>query len=145
MRATTLALSTILLTAPSAFAEMHEVKMLNRGTAGAMVYEPDFLVMKPGDTVKFINGSAGHNAVTIEGMIPSGYEGFKGKLSEEIEVTLDQEGFYGIKCSPHYAMGMIMVIRVGDALLPDDFVAADAPEQAKKRFDGILARNGFGQ
>ncbi len=134
------------LAAPTAaVAEMYEVKMLNRGAAGPMIYEPDFLSLQPGDKVKFLNASAGHNAVTIEGMVPEGNAGFKGRLNEEIEVTLDQEGFYGIKCSPHYAMGMVMVIRVGESALPASFVAADAPERARKRFDEILARNGFGK
>lgn len=145
MRLVLLALLASLAVPSAAFAEMYEVQMLNRGAAGAIVYEPDFLHLKLGDTVKFRNGSTGHNAATIEGMIPDGYSRFKGKLSEEIEVKLDQEGFYGIKCSPHFGMGMVMVIRVGDAPLPEDFVKADVPEPARKRFDEILVRSGLSQ
>lgn len=145
MRQIVFSLVLALINPTAALAEVHEVKMLNRGTAGPMIYEPDFLSLQPGDKVKFLNASAGHNAVTIEGMVPDGNAGFKGKLNEEIEVTLDQEGSYGIKCSPHYAMGMVMVIRVGEAALPATFVAADVPDRAKKRFNEILARNGFGK
>jgi len=32
-------------------AEMHQIQMLNRGEAGPMVFEPDFLRIEPGDTV----------------------------------------------------------------------------------------------
>jgi pseudoazurin len=110
-----------------------------------MVYEPDFLQIAPGDTVKFIKTTSGHNAATVEGMVPEGHEGFLGKINEEIEVTLDEKGFYGIKCSPHYGMGMVMVIRVGDSDLPASFPAADVPERAKKRFVEILERNGYGK
>lgn len=38
----------------SAFAQTHEVLMKNRGSAGPMVYEPDYLEIQPGDTVKLI-------------------------------------------------------------------------------------------
>nr|WP_304074714.1 plastocyanin/azurin family copper-binding protein [Maricaulis maris] len=29
-------------------------------------------------------------------------------------MTFDEEGLYGIKCAPHYAAGMIVLIEVGD-------------------------------
>ncbi|MEW9807666.1 pseudoazurin [Mesorhizobium sp. ZMM04-5] len=145
MRSQILALFLSLSASSSALAEMHEVRMLNRGAAGPMVYEPEFVHARPGDTAKFLNGSRGHNAVTVDGMLPEKSSGFKGNLNEEIEVSLDQEGFYGIKCSPHYAMGMVMVIRVGDAALPDDFVRADVPARARRRFGEIIARAGLAQ
>lgn len=143
MRKLLLGLALSVVTLASAHAEMHEVKMLNRGAAGPMVYEPDFLEIAPGDTVKFLNASAGHNAVTMDGMVPEGHEGFKGKLNEEIEVTLDENGFYGIKCSPHVAMGMVMVIKVGESALPRSFMEAEMPARARKRFEEILGRAGI--
>lgn len=130
------------LSAP-AHAEMHEVKMLNRGALGPMVYEPEYLEVAPGDTVKFINGSPGHNAATLQGMVPDGHPGFLGRINEEIEVTLDQEGFYGVKCSPHLGMGMVMVIRVGETALPESFMGAKIPPRARKRFEEILGRAGI--
>jgi len=145
MRALLLGLSLFLTAFQFAQAEMHEVKMLNRNASGPMVYEPDFLQVAPGDTVKFIAATSGHNAATVDGMVPEGTAGFKGGINEEIEVTLDAEGFYGIKCSPHFAMGMVMVIRVGDAKVDAGFAATKVPARARKRFDEILARNGFGK
>ncbi|WP_104663645.1 pseudoazurin [Ensifer adhaerens] len=145
MRPLLLGLS-LAFTAPQfAQAEMHEVKMLNRNASGPMVYEPDFLQVAPGDTVKFIAATSGHNAATVDGMAPDGAPGFKGGINEEIEVRLDEEGFYGIKCSPHFAMGMVMVIRVGDAEIGEGFARAKVPARARQRFDEILARNGFGK
>lgn len=144
MRAVTASLILLASLVPAS-AEMHEVKMLNRGAAGPMVYEPDFLAIAPGDKVKFLNASAGHNAATIDGMVPDGYPGFKGKLNEEIEVTLDQPGFFGIKCSPHVGMGMVMVIKVGDAELPANFTQSEIPTRARKRFEEILTRAGVTQ
>src|SRR5690606_36022004 len=52
--------------ATPAFSAEHEVKMLNKGSDGqAMVFEPAFLKVKPGDTVKFVPTDKGHDAETI--------------------------------------------------------------------------------
>ncbi|WP_082453587.1 pseudoazurin [Rhizobium sp. Leaf262] len=122
-----------------ALAETFEVKMLNQGEKGSMVFEPDFLALKPGDKVRFIATNKSHNAATIDGMVPEGATGFKGKINEEIEVAFDHPGFYGIKCSPHYGMGMVMLIKVGDATLPESYKAINHPARAKPRFDALMA------
>ena len=121
-----------------ALAETFEVKMLNQGEKGSMVFEPDFLQLKPGDKVKFIATHKSHNAATIDGMVPEGAQGFKGKINEELEVSLDHEGYYGIKCSPHYGMGMVMLIKVGDAALPESYRSVAHPARAKPRFDALI-------
>ncbi|HEV7317623.1 MAG TPA: pseudoazurin [Ensifer sp.] len=134
------ALFSLGLAANPAFAEPIEVKMLNRGESGSMVFEPDYVELKPGDSVKFLVGHKSHNAASIEGMVPKGYAGFKGQINEEIEVTFDTPGFYGIKCSPHFAMGMVMLIKVGDAELTETFRKIEVPGRARGRFDAIFAR-----
>ena len=58
-------------------AETVEVEMLNRGEKGSMVFEPDFLALQPGDSVKFIATNKSHNAATIDGMVPDGHPGFR--------------------------------------------------------------------
>ncbi|MDF7679692.1 pseudoazurin [Enterobacteriaceae bacterium ESL0689] len=130
----------LLAISTSAFAQTYEVLMKNRGAAGPMVYEPDYLAIQPGDSVKFIRTHKSHNAASIAELSPAGYKGFVGKIDEEIEVKYDQPGFYGIKCSPHYAMGMVMMIKVGDATLPDSYRAFKAPGVANKRFQQIYSR-----
>jgi len=129
-----------LLTGSAAFAEMHEVKMLNKGPDGEiMVFEPAFLQVAPGDTVKFLATDRGHNAETLDGMVPESAEGFEGRINEEIEVTLDSAGLYGVQCKPHYAMGMVMTIAVGEVeAAPDDFLEGRIPPRAKERFEAQL-------
>lgn len=127
----------LLLTATVAQAETHEVKMLNRNDQGPMIYEPQHLTIAPGDTVRFLPTQPGHNAATIDGMIPKGAEPWKSKINQEFEVTLTVPGRYGIKCSPHYAMGMVMVIDVGEGAAAE--IPAEMPPRAKERFDAILA------
>ncbi|MTI02075.1 pseudoazurin [Roseibium sp. RKSG952] len=134
---TSVALATLL--AGAAFAETFEVQMLNKGSDGErMVFEPAFIQAAPGDTIKFIASDKGHNAETAKGMLPDGAEPFKGKINEEIEVTLDTEGVYGVICKPHYAMGMVMTIAVGDVEIPEDFLEGRVPKKAKARFTAQL-------
>ncbi len=123
-----------------ASAETFEVKMLNRGEKGPMVFEPDFLEIAAGDRVRFVPTHKSHNAATIEGMVPEGVEGFKSRINDEFETGFDKPGFYGIKCSPHYGMGMVMLIKVGDATLPQSYRTVDMPARAKPRFEELFER-----
>lgn len=136
--ASSLALS-IALTG-SVSAENFDVQMLNRGDAGNMIFEPAFLRIAAGDTVTFLATDRGHNAESIPEMSPEGAEGFEGRINEEIVATFDVEGFYGVRCKPHYAMGMVMVIAVGeDTAAPDTFLEGRIPRGAKARFEEQLA------
>lgn len=123
-----------------AMAETFEVRMLNRNDTGPMPFEPDYLVIRPGDTVKFLATDPGHNAATIAGMIPGEGKKFIGKINEEIEVTLTEEGIWGIKCSPHYTMGMAMLIQVGDTPATEADLPDDLPPAVRERMLDILAR-----
>lgn len=127
------------LLAGGALAETHEIKMLNKGEAGTMVFEPDFIQIAPGDTVKFLATDKGHNAESVLDMIPEGAEAFKGKINQELEVTLDEEGLYAVKCLPHFAMGMVMSIAVGDDVsVPDGYLEGRLPRKAKERYSDQL-------
>ena len=95
-------------------AETYEVKMLNQGTEGYMVFEPAFLKINKGDTVTFKATDAAHNSASIKGMIPSGAEEWNGKLSQDISVTFNIEGVYGYQCAPHMMMAMVGIIKVGE-------------------------------
>src|SRR5687768_4999552 len=57
------ALAVFSLAATPALAREHQVKMLNKGSDGSlMVFEPAFIKVAPGDTVKFLATQKGHNA-----------------------------------------------------------------------------------
>jgi pseudoazurin len=94
-------------------AENYEIKMLNQGSEGYMVFEPSVLKIKKGDTVTFKAIDAAHNSASIKGMIPSGAEDWNGKLSQDISVTFNVEGVYGYQCTPHMMMAMVGIIEVG--------------------------------
>ena len=123
-----------------AFAANFDVQMLNKGETGAMVFEPALVKVMPGDTVTFLATDKGHNAETIKDMLPEGAEPFKGKMGQDIVVTFDVPGAYGIKCAPHLGMGMIALVIVGDE--PANLDAAKAvkhPKKAQERFEAAYA------
>jgi pseudoazurin len=141
LRSVTMA-AVLLLSAPAlSIAADFEVKLLNKGADGAMVFEPAGLKIAPGDTVTFIPTDKGHNAETIKGMIPDGAAEFKGKMNETIKVTFEVPGVYGVKCAPHVGMGMVGAILVGDAPAAnlDAFNAAKLPKKARERIDAAVA------
>ncbi|ANN61984.1 pseudoazurin (plasmid) [Mesorhizobium loti NZP2037] len=126
--------------AGAAQAADHQIQMLDKGEKGVMVFQPDFVQAAPGDTVTFVPTDKGHDAESIWGMIPEGAKTFRGKSSEQITVTLDKEGVYGVKCAPHYGMGMVALIVVGK---PVNLVHAATVKQsgkAKKVFESLLAQ-----
>lgn len=126
--------------AGSAWAETVEVRMLNKGEAGTMVFEPAAVRLAPGDSIHFIATNKGHNAETIDGMLPEWATAFAGKMNEELTVTFDVPGFYGVHCKPHFAMGMVLVVAVGDATAPPEgFLEGRLPKKAKERLEAALA------
>ncbi|MZR11625.1 pseudoazurin [Maritimibacter sp. DP07] len=128
------------LVAFGAQAETYEVKMLNKGEAGAMVFEPAFVQAQPGDVIRFVPTDRGHNVEDIDGMLPEGVEGFRTNFNEEFELTVDAEGLYGIKCTPHYTMGMVALIQVGEPVNLDDVADLRQKGKAKARMADLIAQ-----
>jgi pseudoazurin len=126
--------------AVSAHAATHEVKMLNMSDAGMMVFEPAYIQVEPGDTVTFVPTDKSHNAESIDGMMPDGAEPFVGKMNKEVSVTFDEEGVYGVKCKPHYPMGMVALVQVGEAGNVGAATAVQHPGKAADRMDAAMAQ-----
>lgn len=130
-----------LMAAEPALAADHEVKMLNRGAAGNMVFEPAYLRIELGDTVTFVPTDKSHNAESIPGMAPTGGASFKGAMNKPIVVTFEAEGVYGYRCAPHYGMGMVGIVQVGNAAPNIDAArAVKHPGQANQVMSGLLTR-----
>jgi pseudoazurin len=127
------------LTLCAAQAAEVEVKSLNRGGDGAfMVLEPAFVRIAPGDTVHFVATDKGHNVESIPGMIPDGASPFAGKMNEDVTVTFDKPGIYGVRCKPHYGMGMVAMVVVGDPVNEDAAKAVNQPGKAKQIFGALF-------
>ena len=125
---------------PAAAADF-EIQMKNKGPDGVMVFEPALTKVQPGDTVTFLPTDKGHDAETIKGMIPEGAEPFKGKINETVKQTFTVPGAYVIKCTPHFAMGMVAVIVVGDPAVNFEAIkSGKLPKKARERVDKALAQ-----
>jgi pseudoazurin len=122
----------------SAFAAEHTVKMLNKGAKGGMVFEPDLVKALPGDTIRFVPADKGHNVESIKGMLPEGAAEFKSAMNEEFVLTPEAEGVYGVKCTPHYGMGMVALIAVGNPTNAETARAVKQTGKAKSRFEEIF-------
>ena len=118
-----------------------DVQMLNKGESGVMVFEPSLVQVQPGDTVHFIATDKSHDVESVKGMLPDGVEPFKGKMNENFDLTVTEEGVYGVKCTPHFPMGMVALVVVGDP--SSNLEAAKAvknPKKAQERFDADFAQ-----
>ena len=99
------AAAAVMVLAGGARAAEVEVKLLNKGADGVMVFEPAFVKIAPGDSVKF-----------------------------------EQEGVYGIKCLPHYGMGMVAMIVVGNPGNVDQAKAVPQVGKAKQVFATLFGK-----
>ena len=106
----------------------HTVKVLNVGADGPMVFEPGYLKVAPGDSVTFEHVDLQHDSVSV--VTPEGAESWSSGMSTPLTVTLDKEGVYIYKCTPHLIMAMVGVIQVGEA---------SNLEQAKQEADKLAA------
>jgi len=129
-----------MLTCGLAHAAEVEVKMLNKGSDGTpMAFEPALIRIQPGDSVHFKAVDKGHNVESSPGMAPEGTPPLKGKINDEPTVTFDKPGVYGFRCLPHYPMGMVALVVVGDPVNEDAAKAVNHPGLAKKNFAKLFA------
>ena len=77
---------------------------------------------------------------TLPGLLPEGAQPFKGKLNQEIEQTFTVPGLYGIQCIPHLAMGMVMLIQVGEPSAQPPQLPATLPKRALDRLNASLQK-----
>jgi len=124
---------------------VHEVKMLNAGADGTMVFEPPVLKVSVGDTINFVLVDPMHNSASFPNMIPSNAESWNGTINENISVTLNAEGVYVYNCTPHAMMAMVGVIQVGEAVNLDEIKSAASQIKStfvmnQERLDDYLSR-----
>ena len=64
-------------------------------------------------------------------MLPADATPFVGKVNQDVTVTFDKPGVYGVKCLPHYGMGMVALIVVGTPAQPRRGEGRDASGQGE--------------
>jgi pseudoazurin len=120
----------------------HSILMLNAACGDSNtpnVFEPAILRVNSGDSVTFVPTDTGHNSASKRGMIPEGAVPWNGVVNEDLTVDFSVPGIYGYICLPHYEMGMVGLIVVGDDL--SNLSAAKKirhPGSARKAFRNLL-------
>merc|ERR1719263_1828112 len=82
--------------------------------AGALVFVPDSLTVKSGETVEFVNNVGfPHNVVFDEDNVPEGvnaetlsHEDYLNAPGETVSTKFEKAGSYGYYCEPHRGAGM---------------------------------------
>src|SRR5690606_5333064 len=104
---------------------------------------PALVRARPGDTIRYVPTHPGHNAETVAGMLPPGVEVTRGAMGREYVLRVTAPGVYGVRCAPHYGMGMIGLVVVGDGgpnRAAAQAVAERAPGVARRRFADLFAQ-----
>ncbi|MEM7194280.1 MAG: pseudoazurin [Pseudomonadota bacterium] len=114
----------------SALAAEHEVRMLNKGVDGKMVFEPSVLHVEVGDTVTFIPTDPNHDSISV--VTPEGANTWHGRRNQTVSVEINKEGVYIYKCAPHFYYGMVGVIQAGAATNLD--AARTVAEEMSSKF-----------
>jgi pseudoazurin len=73
-------------------------------------------------------------------MLPADATPFVGKNGEEVAVTFDKAGIYGVKCLPHYGMGMVAMVVVGTPANIEQAKTVPQPGKAKQVMAGLFER-----
>src|SRR5262245_11658695 len=129
------------LASSQTLAAEHIVKMLNdNGKGEFMTFEPSVVEAAPGDTIKFVAVDQFHNAETLPDIWPEGATAFKGELSKDVTLTVEKEGIYGVRCEPHFPMGMMAFVVVGKPVNAAQLKAFQPPEMAAKRYEALVAK-----
>lgn len=135
-----LALSGVTL---SARAETFTIRMITEDATidgdTTMVFDPPLFQVAVGDTVVFEPTQASHNTASKRGMLPEGVESWNSSIDETFEITFTQDGTYGYICMPHYSVGMVGLILVGDYTVNlDEARSVRQRGQAKKAFRALF-------
>ena len=129
----------LMLLCGSAFAAQHEIKMLDTGKDGGMVFEPPVLKAAVGDTVVFKASNKGHWVQSKA--VPEGAKEFLGEADQDFTLKLEKEGVYVYTCPPHRMMNMSGVIQAGKAVNKAQAqAAADEMERRAMQNKGRLKK-----
>lgn len=99
-------------------ADLHVVRQvfdINNDVADMLYrFEPDYLSIATGDTVRFLGTVKGHTVHSVRNMMPEGAEKIAIMPRQNSDVTFTVPGIYGIRCMKHGRHGMVSLIVVGN-------------------------------
>ena len=124
---------------PAIGAAGHGIRMLDRGEAGAMMFEPALLRVAPGGTVRLLAANRGRDAGSPVTMASKATPRFHGHVDQEIAISFERPGRHGYPVQAASRAGMVGPAMVGEA------GAAANLERARGARHPARAREGFGR
>lgn len=125
--------------------EIHKINQLSDFSATTPErfyrFEPNYLWLKPGDTLRFLNSLGNHTVKTVQGIWPEGVEKVDIAHQQQYDIVLKHPGVYGFKCKVHSRHSMFALVMVGD-VKPDleQWRDADLNGVAERAFKGLFER-----
>ena len=105
--------------------------------SAAPAFEPSLVRANVGDTVLFIPQDGGHATTSL--IVPQGGVPWEAPLNSEARITVTAPGVYLYKSRPHFAVGMIGMIVVGDPNANRAAIEGFKPRGSlqRKRFEAL--------
>lgn len=128
--------------AQSANASDATVHIMNRDpkTNISFLYSPGVVRVAPGDTVNWVSTNSMHNVSFVAGGVPVGVPQFTSGFQTQISYKFSKPGIYFYKCGPHYSLGMVGVVVVGnDRSNLAALSKLDLPIAAKQRLNSFMS------
>ncbi len=106
---------TIMLTAlflSFSLAQQAYATEIQMGYEGNLVFEPNEVTVKAGDTVTFVNNALPPHNIIVDGRADLSRESLMFSPGETQEIVFADAGDFNFKCAPHEGAGMKGVIHV---------------------------------
>ncbi len=85
---------------------------IQMGYNGNLVFEPNEVTVKSGDTVTFVNNALPPHNIIVDGRADLSRESLMFSPGETQEIVFADAGDFNFKCAPHEGAGMKGVIHV---------------------------------
>ena len=85
---------------------------ITMGSGGNLIFEPNEITIKAGDTVTFTNGELPPHNMVVKDHPELSHSDLAFMGGESFEVTFPESGDYEFQCDPHAGAGMKGVIHV---------------------------------
>ena len=85
---------------------------IQMGAGGNLVFEPNEVTIKAGETVTFVNGDLPPHNIIFAGHEELSHPDLAFMSGEKFPVTFSEAGDYDFQCDPHAGAGMKGVIHV---------------------------------
>ena len=85
---------------------------IQMGYEGNLVFEPNEVTVKAGDTVTFVNNALPPHNIIVDGRADLSRESLMFSPGETQEIVFADAGDFNFKCAPHEGAGMKGVIHV---------------------------------